>query len=284
MNYIRLITLLSLSAVSYADEADLKHQFVCIGNYKNVLVYVDQFTPENSWSINIPKGSREIQQISPEVLLVSHGTGAAEYRLSDGKKLDWEVTGYKGIQSARRLTNGNTLLLSSSGSVITLDRDGKELSKVQIKYKKLDLRLLRVAKNNNWIIGAKKPRAILEVNPEGEIIKQIKIPGKGYTVKELPNGNYLSSTGDECKVIEVKADGTTVRFVGGKQEHPELNLDFNSGWQHLENQNIIMTNWLGHNKHDTGPHLLEFNKENELVWKWGDHEAAKQVTNLLVLK
>lgn len=269
---------------SSAKESGIKHQFVCIGNYKNVLVHINQFSPEESWIVNIPKGSRDIQQIDPDTLLISNEKGAAKYSLSNGNKLDWEVSRYKSIQSARQLPNGDTLLLSSTGSMITLDKEGKELNRLQIPYKKLDLRLLRIGLNNNWVIGAKKPKAIFEVSNQGKLIRRINLPGKGYTAQVLANGNYLSSTGDTCKVVEVKPDGSIIRFVGGKQEHPELKLDFNSGWQQLENQNIIMTNWLGHNKHNSAPHLVEFDSDNKLVWKWEDHNMVNQVTNLLVIK
>ncbi len=284
MKYLKLLASLCLLTAATAAESTIKHQFVCIGNHKNVLVYVDQFTPNKSWSIKLPNGSRDIQLISPNTLLVSHGTGASEYQLSDGKKLKWSVSGYKGIQSARRLANGKTILLSIHGKLITLDKDAKELNSIQIKHKPLDLRLLRVSSEGNWIIGSKNPRAVLEINAQGDILQQTKTPGKGYTATKLNNGNYLASTGDECKVVEVKPDGSVVRFVGGKTEHPALKLDFNSGWNQLDNGNIIMTNWLGHKKHNTASHLLEFDTDNKLVWHWADHQAVKQVTNLLVIK
>ena len=284
MKYFKLLISLCLISAATAAEPSIKHQFACIGNHKNVLVYVDQFSPNKSWSINVPKGSRDIQLVAPNTLLVSHGTGAAEYQLSDGKQLKWSVSGYKGIQSARRLANGQTILLSGSGKVITLDKDAKELDSIQIKYKRLDLRMLRVSPEGNWIIGSKRPRAALEINAKGDILHQTKIPGKGYTAIKLSNGNYLASTGDECKVVEVNSDGNVMRFVGGKNEHPDLKLDFNSGWNLLDNGNIIMTNWLGHKKHNTASHLLEFDSKNKLVWQWADHEKVKQVTNLLVIK
>lgn len=284
MKYLHLLSALCWSNLTYAAESAIKHKFVCIGNHKNVLVYIDQFEPEKSWSVKIPKGSRDIQLISSDTLLVSHGTGASEFSVIDGKKLKWLATGYKTIQSARRLPNGNTILLDIKGKVTTLDETGTKLSSIKIKQSSLDVRLLRHSSKGNWIIGSKKPQAVLEVNPKGEVIQQTILPGKGYTVTKLLNGNYLASTGDECKVVELKANGEIVSFVGGRKEHPELKLDFNSGWQMLGNGNIVMTNWLGHGKHNTAPHLIEFDENNKMVWKWDDHKAVKQVTNLLIIK
>jgi len=72
-------------------------------------------------------------------------------------------------------------------------------------------------------------------------------------------------------------------FVGGKKEHPQLGLDFCSGWDLLPNGNRVMANWLGHGKHGQGVHLAEFTARNRLVWQWADHHLAQQVTNVLVL-
>ena len=284
MKYLPILLAHCLWNLVQAQETKIKHQFVCIGNHKNVLVYVDQFNPEKSWSVKIPKGSRDIQLLSPQKLLVSHGTGAAEYRLSDGKKLTWSVNGYKGIQSARRLDNGNTILLSISGEITILDKTGEKVSSLQIRQKQLDLRLIRVNSDGSWVVGSKKPQAILEINSEGEVLQQINLPGKSYTATRRINGNYLASTGDECKVVEIKPNGAIVRFFGGKQEHPTLKLDFNSGWEELNNGNIVMTNWLGHAKHNTGPHLIEFDNNNKVVWTWENHDTVKQVTNLLIIQ
>lgn len=272
------------SMLSAADLAEVKHQFLCIGNHKNVLIYIDQFEPNKSWSVNIPRGSRDIQILDEGKLLVSHGNGAGEYDLVTGKALTWKINRYKKIQSARRLPSGETVMLTSKGQIITVDADGNENSKVQIDQKRLDLRLIRTSPSGNWIIAGKNPRAVLEVSKLGKMIITAPLPGKSYTAIKLPNNNYLSSTGNECKVVELSPKGKIINFVGGKKEHPDLKLDFNSGWSKLPNGNIVMTNWLGHGKHNTAPHLVEFDATNKLIWSWVDHKVAKQVTNLLIIK
>ena len=267
----------------------LKHQFVCIGNHKNVLIYIDEFAPEKSWSVSIPKGSRDIELIDGERLLVSHGNGASEYRLSDGTSLPWKVSGFQKVQSARRLASGHTALLTQRGLLITVDEKGEELTRSQIKVAgikgaKLDFRLMRQSNDGSWVIGSKLPRAVLVVSPQGKLLQQYKLPGKGYKAMERENGNWLSSSGDESKVLELSPAGEIVSFFGGKEAHPQQNLDFNSGWDQAPNGNVVMCNWLGHKKHNTAAHLLEFDSSNQLVWKWEDHELVKQVTNCLMIK
>ena len=71
------------------------------------------------------------------------------------------------------------------------------------------------------------------------------------------------------------------RTVGGRKNHE--GLQWFSGFHHLDSGNIVVANWLGHGKAGKGPHLVEFDKDNKLVWKWEDHQKAKQITNVLIL-
>ena len=68
-----------------------------------------------------------------------------------------------------------------------------------------------------------------------------------------------------------------------KQAHPQLGLDWFSGFQLLPDGHVLAANWLGHGKQGTGPHLVEFDRGNRVVWKWEDHQQAATITNVLVL-
>ena len=267
-----------------AEQTQKRHRFVCIDNKRNNLILVDQFKPQRSWTRQIPAGSRDIQILDKSTLLVSHGNGAAEYDMCTGTPLTWKVDMYRGIQSARRLQNGNTLLASILGVIYTVGPTGEEIDKNTIKKSKLDLRLVRLLENGNLLIGAKSPSAVLETKITGELVRTLPLPGKGYKALQLDNGHILASTGDEVKVVEMDKTGKIVSFVGGKDVHSDLGLDFCSGWDILKNGNIVMVNWLGHGKHGTAPHLVEFSRDNKVAWKWEDHKIAAQVTNVKVLK
>jgi len=99
----------------------------------------------------------------------------------------------------------------------------------------------------------------------------------------LPNGSTLVSTGGAVTVVEMNPAGEQVGFVGGKPNHPQLGLDWFSGFDLLPNGNLVVANWLGHGKQGTGVHLVEFDQQNRVVWKWDDHERAATVTNVLVV-
>jgi len=273
----------SASALGADAEPQIRHRFVCVDNGANRLVHVDQRGEAKSWSVSIPGGSRDVQYLNGGKLLVSHGNGAAEYSLAAGKRLAWVVDRYRGIQTARRLDDGHTLLATKSGKLYELDPAGEEVGKLQIDVQKLNMRLMRVLPNGNLIVGSAGPRAAIEVKRSGEVVKTMPLPDKGYTAIGLPDGKTMAGIGGKARILTLDVEGKIVRQVGGKDAHPDLGLDFCSGWDRLENGNCVMANWLGHGKHGTGPHLVEFTPENEIAWTWPDHTAARQVTNVLVL-
>lgn len=97
-------------------------------------------------------------------------------------------------------------------------------------------------------------------------------------------GTTMVSAATARLVVELDTEGGTVRSVGGRDAHPDVMLDCFSGFDRLENGNVVVANWLGHGNRGRGPHLIEFNRENRIVWRWTDHAAARQVTNVLVIE
>ena len=261
------------------------HRFVCVDNGANRLVHVDQLRKGGDWSVDLPAGARDIQLLEADVLLVSHGSGAGEYSLKDGRLIRLISDKYRNINSARRLPDGIIILVSRSGEVFALDNEGKETGRFKIDYKNLDIRLARFnAAGNLLVVQTKEPRCVVEADMTGKVVRTVPLSGKGYRAQALENGNLLVSIGDSVKVVEIDAQGEVVHFVGGKEKHPDAGLDFFSGFELLPNGNIVVANWLGHGKQGTAPHLYEFDRQNNIVWSWEDHTKAKQVTNLLVLE
>ena len=274
---------LCFTIASVATAADIKHRWVCVDNGANRLLHVDQNNSSKNWSIPVPGGSRDLQLLSDGKLLVSHGNGAAEYRLANGKRLPWVVDRYRSVQTARRLPDGNTLLATVSGTLYEVDPQGKEIGKEQIAVKGLNMRLMRVLPSGNLLIGSAGPKAVIEVSRDGKVAKSLPLPDKGYKAVRLDDTSTVSTSGGEARIVTLDTDGNILSYVGGKTDHPQLGLDFCSGWDRLPSGHYVMANWLGHGKQGTGPHLVEFSTDNKVVWTWGDHEMAQQVTNVLML-
>ena len=148
---------------------------------------------------------------------------------------------------------------------------------------------MQVLENGHILMAAGKPFRAVELDAEGKAVWSAALEAygdKGYAVCRLADGTTLAGTGNGVKVVQVDREGRLVRFWGEPKRgtHPAWRLDFFSGFERLDNGDVVVANWLGHCKHGTGPHLVEFNAGNELVWQWEDHVAARQVTNVLVLE
>jgi hypothetical protein len=148
---------------------------------------------------------------------------------------------------ARRLSNGNTLITGD------LNND--------LKFK------------------------VFEVNATGAIVwQQLLYGGKGYVANRLANGDTQASMGpvgdlyqagkDDNKVLQIRPTGTVVKFWGGMANHPTAQLRKFSGYGVVPGSGNV----------GTGPHAVEFDASNNLVWSWKNFSAAQTVTNLLVIE
>jgi len=282
------VALLGASALQASAAEAVKHRFLVVDNAAHKLICVDQHDPTKGWAVPIPAPkSRDLQRVGGGKVLASHPNGAAEYELATGRKV-WEITTYKGVHTARRLECGNTLLGANTAAGITIyevTREGKEVSRRVVPNKGGTLRVMRRLGNGNLLLNLGSPYRAAEIDPAGKIVWQVALPkgGKGYKVQRLASGNTLLSTGGLASVIEVTPAGKTVATFGGKAAHPKAGLDFASGFDRLDNGNVVIANWLGHGSHPNSPHVVEYDRDNTLVWSWGDHKLAKVATNVMIL-
>jgi hypothetical protein len=287
--------------------SSIKHVLYLVDNGFNKLVFLNQKDPSRNWTVPIPAGSRDLQLVANNKILVSHGNGAAEYDRTTGVK-GWSVSTYSGVSTARRLPNGNTLLgwsRAASGTtpakvmLSEVNSAGTEVSRVTVNNI-TTFRLARRLSNGNTLITGDLNNdlkfKVFEVNATGAIVwQQLLYGGKGYVANRLANGDTQASMGpvgdlyqagkDDNKVLQIRPTGTVVKFWGGMANHPTAQLRKFSGYGVVPGSgNILVANWLGDGNVGTGPHAVEFDASNNLVWSWKNFSAAQTVTNLLVIE
>lgn len=259
-----------------------KHDFLVIDNYENQLAYVSQSDPRTSWSVPIPPGSRDIALLEATVL-ISHGDGAGEYAL-DTQELVWSVSGFSSVQTAQRLPNENTLIgLSGADSTFhELDGSGQIVNTIVVGGV-AELRLARTLPNGNLLFtGDQGGFKVFEADGTGAVVWSAPLTGKGYEAVRLSNGNTLATTGETSTAIELAPDGSIAATVGGT-ENFEAELLWFSGVEVLENGNVVVANWHGHGMEEsTGPHLVEFTPQNDIVWQFSSPDF-KTITNVLMV-
>ena len=295
----------NIDNVTYSS-GGIKHVLYLVDNGLNRLVFLNQKDPSRNWTVSIPAGSRDLQLVANNKILVSHGNGAAEYDRTTGTR-GWSVSTYAGVSTAQRLANGNTLLGWSMAAAegtpakvmfSEVNGAGTEVSRLTLNNI-TTLRLARRLANGNTLFTGDTNNdlvfKVFEVNPAGVIVwQQLLYGARGYVANRLSNGDTRATIGpigrlyepgkDDNKLLQLSPTGAIVKFWGGMVEHPDARLRKFSGYSMVPNGNVIIANWLGDGNIGTGPHAVEFDADNNLVWSWEDHVAARTVTNLLVVE
>ncbi|PSR55072.1 hypothetical protein AHMF7605_16965 [Adhaeribacter arboris] len=308
-NKIRLTTIGSngpnIDNLTY-NTGSTKHTLYMVDNGFNRLVFLNQKDPSKNWTVSIPSGSRDLQLVANNKILVSHGNGAAEYDRTTGAK-GWSISTYSGVSTAQRLANGNTLIGWSKGAsgstpakvmLSEVNSAGKEVSKITINNITTFRLARRLADGHTLITGDTNndlKYKVIEVDATGTIVwQQLLYGGKGYVANRLANGDTQATMGpvgnlyqpgkDDNKLLQLSPTGAIIKYWGGMTNHPKARLRKFSGYSVVPNGNILIANWLGDGNVGTGPHAVEFDGNNNLVWSWEDHSAAQTVTNLLVVE
>jgi hypothetical protein len=274
---------IGLMLLTLAAPQEVKHRFVATDGETSKLVYVDQFHPEKDWTVETPKGPRDLRKVGEKTILVSHRGGAIEVDLDTGKQT-WSVSGYRDVHAAIRLANGHTLLVGQTDKGVTIhevDREGKETGRTVVEGKKSSRNAQRLENGNILLTSGK---SAIEVDGAGKIVWEAAIPGSADDVDRLENGLTVVPTGSGGTALYVDKEGKVVATRGGKEAHPDLKINWFAATQTLANGNLVVANWLGHKPGLTGPHVLEFDAANKLVWKWENVGRVQTLHNVLVLE
>jgi hypothetical protein len=170
--------------------------------------------------------------------------------------------------------------------------------------------------NGNTFVGECNAGRLLEVNPAGRIVHQVRLLPEGQdggsaymrNARRLANGNYLvahyglqvvreydpdgkvvwqvAAPGDRdgapARVFEVTPEGRTVWEVRDG-DLPGVGLKFMAGLQRLPNGNTVMSNWLGHGQFGKAPQLIEVMRDKRVVWTFADPETMKTISSVQLL-
>jgi hypothetical protein len=274
---------IGLLLLTFASPQEVKHRFLATDGETSKLIYVDQINPWKDWTVEMPKGPRDLRKVGEKTILVSHRGGAIEVDLDTGKQT-WSVGGYREVHAAIRLANGRTLLVGQTDKGVTIhevDREGKETGRVVVEGKRTSRNAQRLENGNILLTSGK---SAIEVDGTGKVVWEAAIPGSADDIDRLENGLTVIPTGSGGTALYLDKDGKTVATRGGKDAHPDLKINWFAATQTLPNGNLVVANWLGHKPGLTGPHVLEFDAADKLVWKWEDAGRVQTLHNVLVLE
>jgi outer membrane protein assembly factor BamB len=150
------------------------------------------------------------------------------------------------------LENGNFLVqLWGEGSVIEVDKDGKELWRYQVPN--------NVKSKHNYPVGCVQD------------------------VLRLKNGNTMIACGTQARILEVTPDKEIV-WKFKTEDHPELNLTNACGLQLLKDGSIFVTNFI-RGKTGKGAHAFILSKKDKkVIWTFNDHKNFKAASRIYAIE
>jgi hypothetical protein len=283
---------------------EICHEFYANDNARNQLNYVNEFNgktwakPVNDTTVN---SGRQIELVANaavtdagaltgKAIMISVNKGYQEYHPTTGERLvNVVLAGTTGVRGAVRLPGGNTLLGVGDNKLRVVDKNGATVGQeCTLPGSGGDsLRVLtRDDATGNILLGRLLDLFIVNETCQQQWNAKLPAGSKAYSVFPRVGGGVWATSGAPSTVIEYDQAGTIVSQIGGKTAHPGIGLDFFSGFEILPNGNIVAANWQGHVEAPAAetPHLVEFDKTNKLVWKWGNQTLARQITNTLILR
>jgi hypothetical protein len=240
---------------------------------------------------------RDIQLVGGDRVAVSVAKGYVELDITTGA-VKKEVTKFTGVESLRRLPNGNTVLGGNSDGGVTLqelDPQDAAVSGHKVTFTNYSqFRLLRRTPQDTFLIGAANKLA--EVNWNKQSVWEMDFPAPAghdpayiYQGLRLPDNTIAVTTGYAVSLVIV--DPTTKkaqRTIGGSAQPDAATIApyFYAGFQILSNGHFVVTNWEGHGGGNGGKglQLLEYDASGALVWKWKqDPSLVSSLHNVIVL-
>jgi hypothetical protein len=259
-----------------------------IGDEGNsALHYVDLDAPHENWTYRGP--GRDLQLIGRRQVLRSRPEGYVELDLANRGAVVREIAIADvpgGVESARRLPNGNTIIAGNgAGGIYVWEIDAT--NHVVAGHKKLfagidKVRMLRLSDDDTFLFCSETngkrviheadwengPRTLFEVPaevPADSIVKAVRAGPDIVTV----------STGYAASLLRIDtARKRVLQTIGGKSQ-PEpptgsrpLSPFFFSGYQMFANGDYLVCNWQGHGPGHNGQgyQLVQYNAAGELVW------------------
>jgi hypothetical protein len=276
---------LAIARAEDKTEKPVRHRFLCCdyqGNKVAIVAadgsveweYAAQ-TPQDCWML--PNGN----------VLFCYTSGAKE--VSRDKQVVWEYKAPPQAQchSCQPLPDGRVLIAECGMSrVVEAGRDGKVAKEIKVASQAKNMghqfRGTRKTADGHYWICLMDERKIVELSPEGTLIREIPVDGDPHAAIKLPNGHLLVTLGPARRVIELDANLKTVWELGEKEASGNP-LRLPAGCVRLPNGNTLVCNYLPGEYMGKQPQAFEVTPEKKVVWEFADHARFKTVNQIYLL-
>jgi len=264
------------------------HPFAC-GDYTGGKVLLVGADGKVDWEYPAPH-CNDLWVLPSGNLLFVTGHGVKE--VDRQKRVVFSYESKSEIYACQRLADGNTFIAEcNAGRLIEVDPEGNIVKQIRLLPEGRDgghgyIRNARRLANGHYLVTHYAEQVVREYDAEGRHVDEIPAAGGPHSAIRLPNGNTLIACADRGtkppRVFEVDRQGRIVWQVTS-EDLPGIRLAFMTGLHRLPNGNTVMTNWLGHGKFGTAPHIIEVTRNKNVVWTFADHKTMKTIATIQLL-
>lgn len=289
---LAIVGFLLFSACSSSPASE---KLLLAGSGWNKMVIIDKASKQVQWEYPLEAGWECNSAVwTPDGKILFSYKKGARLMDQDGNIL-WDIPASEGseFQTARVLPDGNYLVASCGHPtrILEVNQAGDILFELNyetgIEDPHAQFRQIYKNAQGNYMIPLFQTAEIREISPKGEVVRTVKLPGNGYCVIPLPNGNYLAACGDSHCYVEFNLEsGEILRTVkSGDIEGTEF--CFVAQLLPTADGGLYICNWQGHDptvadKHI--PQLIEIDKSGKIVWDVNDNQNFGMISSISVVK
>ena len=264
------------------------HRFAC-ADYIQGKVFIIDTNGKVEWEHPAPS-CNELWVLPNGNLLFTTGHGVLE--VTPAKQVVFRYESKSEIYACQRLPNGNTFIAEcNAGRLLEVTPLGSIEKEIRLLPEGKDgghvfIRNCRKLPNGGYLVTHYGEQVVREYDAKGNRIREIPAPSGPHSVARLPNGNTVISCGDAipdgAQVFEVDPQGKVVWSLKSR-DLPGIQLKFMTGFQRLKNGRTLVSNWQGHGQFGSGPHIIEVDRKNRVLWTFADHKTLRTVSSLQLL-
>ena len=265
------------------------HPFAC-GDYSSGKVLLVSADGKVHWEYPAPH-CNDLWVLPNGNLLFVTGHGVKEVDRQQQVVFSYESKSE--IYACQRLADGNTFIAEcNAGRLIEVDPKGKVVKQIRLLPEGQDgghaYHAQRPAVGQRPLPGGPlRPGSCPRVRRRGQAGPRDRRPRRSAQCDPPAQRQYAHrlrrpGNNEPAHVFEVDPQGKSVWQVTS-EDLPGIRLAFMTGLQRLPNGNTVMTNWLGHGRLGTAPHVIEVTPQKKVVWTFADHETMKTIATIQLL-
>jgi hypothetical protein len=269
--FLLLTTLTALLLASCKGDEKL----AIAGSDWNQIAIINRKTAQIEWQHPLQPGEEcnDIEVTPKGDILYAYKQGAKLITRQHTTVWDYKARENEEIHTTSQLPDGGFLIgiCGQPARIVELDKDGKQRIEITFNTVSFDthnqFRQITKTDSNTYLVPLIEKRKIIQVTPEGKNRGSIFLGTDLYSVKTLPQGNWLVSCGRD-KMFTVLNPNRNILEEGSKYNTDKVkgaSLQFVGEIIPYDNGHALIANGKLPNG-AINPFLIEIDKNRNVVW------------------